>query len=162
MEENIQEAKQTKLYVDASWRVRKERSRTRNPNKKIQGKAINFFGEELLSWRRIVWRKGYSGECCERNRTKKFKGKQTEGKWKQKGKKTTMQINNEEWKKEMDLLNSIRSKDQLMIDSNWEWKRCEFLKHKEKKDLNELKNLNKRINFKYNSEYIYKYMSCIS
>lgn len=100
MEENIQEAKQTKLYVDASWRVRKERSRTRNPNKKIQGKAINFFGEELLSWRRIVWRKGYSGECCERNRTKKFKGKQTEGKWKQKGKKTTMQINNEEWKKE--------------------------------------------------------------
>jgi len=58
--------------------------------------------------------------------------RKVKAKWRQRGKKKHNAINKEERRRWIEN-NSIRSIDQLMIDSKWEWRRRECLKKEKKK-----------------------------
>lgn len=62
MEENIQEAKQTKLYVDASWSVRREEKQNNSRRKNTRESYIFLRRTAFTRWWKVMNVNGYSGE----------------------------------------------------------------------------------------------------
>jgi len=145
MEENIQEAKMAKLYVNASWRRRKDRRTQWIEKKKKTRESFFFDGKNCLhgsgKWEDVE----VIQEILWRNRKRKMENEKEKGKngilimktntrrkVKAKRKKKHNAINKKERRRWIEN-NSIRSIDQLMIDSKWEWRRRECLKKEKKK-----------------------------
>lgn len=147
MEKTNKRSKKAKLYVNASWTVHKTEVAQYIEKNKNKGIAICFLWEELPSqkweWdvkviRRYCGGTGDIAEEQEKEAGKKIKKERSNGRIieESEGKeaKNTMQINNEESIE--GCMNSNRLKDQLMIDSKWEWQRRELKKYKKKRRRN--------------------------